>query len=62
MGKIVSKYKDETYTFSDGTGTIQLDSEERLPVGKRVVIRGHVDQAFLDIGKLEVNVKSWRKD
>jgi uncharacterized protein YdeI (BOF family) len=60
VGKVTSKYKDETYTFNDGTGTIQLDSEERLPVGKNIVVRGHIDQAFLGIGKLEVNVKSWR--
>ena len=62
VGKITSKYKDETYVFTDGTGTIQLDSEIELPVGKKVVVRGHVDQAFLGIGKLEVEVDSWRKD
>ena len=52
VGKVTSKYKDETYTFSDGTGTIQLDSEAKLPVGVPIVIRGQIDQAFLGIGKL----------
>lgn len=60
VGKITQKYKDETYFFTDGTGTIQLDSEIDLPIGKTIVVRGHIDQAFLDVGKLEVEVKSWR--
>ena len=60
IGKVTEKYKDETYFFVDGTGKIQLDSEERLPVGKTIAVRGYIDQAFLGIGKLEVDVKSWR--
>jgi uncharacterized protein YdeI (BOF family) len=58
--KVTEKYKDETYIFTDGTGTIQLDSEAKLPVGKKIVVRGNIDQAFLGIGKLEVDVTSWR--
>lgn len=60
VGKITKKYKDETYFFTDGTGTIQLDSEIDLPVGKNIVVRGRIDQAFLSVGKLEVEVSSWR--
>lgn len=60
VGKITKKYKDETYFFTDGTGTIQLDSEAELPVGKTIVVRGKIDQAFLHIGELEVEVCSWR--
>ncbi|HUB66105.1 MAG TPA: hypothetical protein VL981_01315 [Candidatus Methylacidiphilales bacterium] len=60
IGKVTQKYKDETYFFEDGTGTIQLDSEIELPIGKTIVVRGDIDQAFLGIGKLELNVKSWR--
>ncbi len=60
VGKITEKVKDETYLFTDGTGTIQLDSEAKLPVGVPIVIRGQIDQAFLGIGKLEVDVTSWR--
>ena len=60
VGKVTEKYKDETYFFTDGTGTIQLDSEDKLPVGKTIVVRGNIDQAFLGIGKLEVDVTSWR--
>jgi uncharacterized protein YdeI (BOF family) len=61
VGKVSEKYKDETYIFSDGTGTIQLDTEINLPIGRTIVVRGHIDQAFLGIGKLEVEVDSWRK-
>lgn len=60
VGKVTEKIKDETYLFSDGTGTIQLDSEIKLPVGKTIVVRGNIDQAFLGIGKLELEVSSWR--
>jgi uncharacterized protein YdeI (BOF family) len=60
IGKVTEKYKDETYFFDDGTGSIQLDSEAKLPVGKTIVVRGYIDQAFLGIGKLELDVKSWR--
>lgn len=60
VGKVTEKYKDETYFFTDGTGTIQLDYDQKLPIGKNIVIRGNIDQAFLGIGKLEVEVSSWR--
>jgi uncharacterized protein YdeI (BOF family) len=60
VGKVTEKYKDETYFFTDGTGKIQLDSEAKLPIGKTIAVRGQIDQAFLGIGKLEVDVTSWR--
>jgi uncharacterized protein YdeI (BOF family) len=60
VGKVTQKIKDETYLFSDGTGTIQLDSEIKLPVGTTIAVRGNIDQAFLGIGKLEVDVISFR--
>ena len=60
VGKVTEKYKEETYTFTDGTGTIQLDSDIELPIGKTIVVRGNIDQAFLGIGKLEVEVTSFR--
>jgi uncharacterized protein YdeI (BOF family) len=61
VGKVTKQVKDETYIFTDGTGTIQLDSETKLPVGKKIAIRGNIDQAFLGIGKLEVDVTSFRR-
>jgi uncharacterized protein YdeI (BOF family) len=60
VGKVTKQIKAETYLFSDGTGTIQLDSEIKLPVGKTLAVRGNIDQAFLGIGKLEVDVTSFR--
>jgi len=61
-GKVTKQLDDDSYQFSDGTGTIELDSDIQLPVGKKIIVRGEVDQAFLHIGPLEVNVQSWRKD
>lgn len=60
VGKVTKVIKDKRYLFSDGTGTIQLDSDVKLPVGSTIVVRGEIDQAFLGIGDLEVNVESFR--
>lgn len=60
VGKVTQKLDDDTYLFSDGTGTLELDSDIDLPVGKEIVVRGEIDQAFLHIGPLEINVDSWR--
>jgi len=62
-GTVTKKKDSETYWFTDGTGTIKLDSEKKLPVGKPIVIRGRVDQNWLGIwGTLEVDVRSWRSE
>ena len=61
-GKVTKKLDDDSYQFSDGTGTIELDSDVDLPVGAKIIVRGEVDQAFLHIGPLEVDVQSWRHD
>lgn len=60
VGKVTKVIKDNVYLFSDGTGTIQLDSDIKLPVGASIVVRGEIDQAFLGIGDLEVDVVSFR--
>ena len=60
IGKVTQKHDGDTYFFTDGTGQIELDSDIELPVGKTIVVRGRVDQAFLHIGPLEINVDSWR--
>ena len=60
VGTITKQLDDDTYLFSDGTGTIELDSDIALPVGKPIVVRGEIDQAYLHIGPLELNVDSWR--
>ena len=60
VGTISKKLDSDTYLFSDGTGTIELDSDIVLPVGKPIVVRGEIDQAYLHIGPLEINVDSWR--
>jgi uncharacterized protein YdeI (BOF family) len=61
IGTVIRPVGEESYWFTDGTGTIRLDSEKyELPMGPRVVIGGRVDEAFLGIGHLEVDVRRWR--
>jgi uncharacterized protein YdeI (BOF family) len=65
IGKVTDRIDEDTYRLNDGTGTILLDVDEdeiELPVGKRVVVRGEVDEAYWDIGELELNVVSWRPE
>lgn len=62
IGKVISVDGEDNYILDDGTGTIFIDSDDTLPVGKTVVVRGDVDQAYWNIGELELNVKSWRLD
>ena len=59
IGQVTGKDGDD-YWFSDGTGLIRLDAgDSRLPVGSKVVIGGRIDQAFLGIGHLEIDVIHW---
>ncbi len=65
IGKITKKIDGDTYLLNDGTGIIELDSDIELPVGKQIVVRGILDQAWLnagisDYGNVELEVKSWR--
>jgi uncharacterized protein YdeI (BOF family) len=62
IGRIVEKVGDETYILDDGTGRIKIDTSKKLPVGKRVVVRGRVDEDWTGITDLELDVKSWRLD
>ena len=59
IGQVTGKDGDD-YWFSDGTGTVRLDAGDfKLPIGPKVVIGGRIDQAYLGIGHLEVDVKRW---
>ncbi|MDX2226868.1 MAG: NirD/YgiW/YdeI family stress tolerance protein [Verrucomicrobiae bacterium] len=65
IGKVTKKIDGDTYLFNDGTGTIELDSDIDLPVDSNIVVRGHIDQAWLGFGisdydNVELEVKSWR--
>ena len=60
IGHVTQKIGDETYWFTDGTGSVRLDSENfKLPLGVRIVIGGRIDQAYLGFGHLEVDVRRW---
>jgi uncharacterized protein YdeI (BOF family) len=60
IGHVTGREGDEIYFFTDGTGTVRLDSEDfKLPIGPRIVIGGRIDQAYLGFGHLEVDVRHW---
>lgn len=60
IGHVTKKEGDETYYFTDGTGTIKLDSEDfKLPIGAKIVVGGRIDQAYFGWGDLEVDVRHW---
>ena len=59
IGRVTGRDGDD-YLFTDGTGTVRLDSADfDLPIGQRIVIGGRIDQAYLGIGHLEVDVRNW---
>jgi uncharacterized protein YdeI (BOF family) len=59
IGHVTGKDGDD-YLFTDGTGTVRLDSDDViLPVGPKIVIGGRIDQAYLGFGHLEVDVQRW---
>jgi uncharacterized protein YdeI (BOF family) len=61
VGRVTRKIGDEEYWFTDGTGSVRLDSEDFvLPIGPKLVIGGRIDQAYLGFGHLEVDVRHWR--
>lgn len=60
IGRVTKRVGDEAFLFTDGTGTVKLDSEKfELPIGPKIVIGGRIDQAFLGLGDLEVDVREW---
>jgi uncharacterized protein YdeI (BOF family) len=60
IGRVTKQISDGAYWFTDGTGSIRLDSGDAvLPVGEKVVIGGRIDQAYFGWGVLEVDVKQW---
>lgn len=61
VGHVTRRIGDDEYWFSDGTGSVRLDSENfDLPIGRRIIVGGRIDQAWFGIGHLEVDVRRWR--
>jgi uncharacterized protein YdeI (BOF family) len=59
IGHVTGMAGDD-YWFTDGTGSVRLDSEKfELPIGPKIVIGGRIDQAYLGFGHLEVDVRRW---
>jgi uncharacterized protein (TIGR00156 family) len=60
VGHVTRRIGDDEYWFTDGTGSVRLDSEDfDLPIGKKIVLGGRIDQAYLGFGHLEVDVRRW---
>jgi uncharacterized protein YdeI (BOF family) len=60
IGHVTRRITDEEYWFADNTGQVRLDSENfDLPIGRTIVLGGRIDQAYLGIGHLEVDVRNW---
>ena len=60
VGHVTRRISDEEYWFTDGSGSIRLDSENfDLPIGRRILIGGRIDQAYLGFGHIEVDVRRW---
>jgi len=60
IGHVTGRAGDEDFFFTDGTGTVRLDSEKfELPIGPKIVVGGRIDQAYLGFGHLEVDVRNW---
>jgi uncharacterized protein YdeI (BOF family) len=60
IGHVTRRIGDEEYWFTDGTGSIRLDSENfDLPIGERIVVGGRIDEAYLGFGHIEVDVRAW---
>jgi len=60
IGRVTGRDDGGDYFFNDGTGIVRLDPNDFvLPVGPRIVVGGRIDQAYLGIGHLEVDVRNW---
>ena len=61
-GQVTQQVSNDKYLFSDGTGTLVLDTDDGappLPVGATITVQGRVD---VDDGKVEVNVKGFASE
>jgi uncharacterized protein YdeI (BOF family) len=62
IGHVTQNMGGNTYMFTDGTGSIQLDGGKYvLPVNQPLVIRGRINQPFLFFGSLEVDLTNWQQ-
>jgi uncharacterized protein YdeI (BOF family) len=60
IGHVTRRMGDEEYWFTDGTGSVRLDSENfDLPINRRIVVGGRIDEAYLGFGHIEVDVRAW---
>ena len=54
VGHVYRQVGDDTYLFTDGTSTFQLDSDDsNLPIGAPIIVHGQF------AGDAEINVNHW---
>ncbi len=60
VGRVIKPDQGSDWWFSDTTGSVRLDTgDKELPVGPMLRVSGHIDQAKLGLGYLEVEVNHW---
>jgi uncharacterized protein YdeI (BOF family) len=60
VGQVIRHDDGSDWWFADTTGSVRLDTgDKELPVGRTLVVTGHIDQARFGIGHLEVEVNHW---
>ncbi len=60
VGRVIKPDQGSDWWFSDTTGSVRLETGDKdLPVGPLLKVSGHIDQAKLGIGYLEIEVKHW---
>lgn len=59
-GCVIRPDAGSDWWFADTTGSVRLDAgDKELPVGPKLIVKGHIDHAHLGIGYLEVEVSHW---
>ena len=60
VGQVIKRDNGSDWWFSDTTGSVRLDTGDmELPIGKTLIVRGHIDQSRFGVGYLEVEVHHW---
>jgi uncharacterized protein YdeI (BOF family) len=60
VDQVIRRDDGSDWWFADTTGVVRLDTDDKeLPVGRSLVVTGHIDQARFGIGHLEVEVDHW---
>jgi uncharacterized protein YdeI (BOF family) len=60
VGEVIKHDDGSDWWFADTTGSVRLDTDDKeLPIGKRLVVTGRIDQSRFGVGHLEIEVSHW---